>query len=272
MVKLFQRDAEMNEPVVDISFVIPCYNEQDNIPVLIDSIRSRMVALKAKYEVIITDDCSIDRSWPVLKSIALADSQIRVQRLKFKRGQSVAIWVGIQISRGRFIVTLDADLQNDLDDLPLFLEGLASCDCVFGSRAKSRHEGDSIICVLASRIANGIRNKFLNENFSDTGCGFRAFRRECLSRIRFFNGAHRFLPSLMKMEGFLIKEIPIKHKPRLTGKSHYTVHNRLIRTFVDLLGVLWMKNQLVSYEIEEAVHADDRNSEKSAVKMEIFVS
>lgn len=147
-----------------------------------------------------------------------------------------------------------------------------SCDCVVGSRVKSRHEGDSFICVLASRIANDVRNKFLNENFSDTGCGFRAFRRECFSKIRFFNGAHRFLPSLLKMEGLKIKEIPIKHKPRLTGKSHYTVHNRLIRTFVDLLGVLWLKNRLISCEIHEPVHINDKRSDKSISKVEHFVS
>lgn len=107
---------------VELSLVIPCHNEEGNLRALIDAVGIAMAPLDISYEVIISDDCSTDNSWVILKEIAQADFHIRIQRFKFNCGESVASWAGIQVAHGRYIVTLDADLQNDLSDLPLFLE------------------------------------------------------------------------------------------------------------------------------------------------------
>ena len=211
-------------------------------------------SLCVTYEIIINDDGSTDNTWALLQEMAQADGHIRAQRFKNKCGQSAAIWAGLKAARGRVIVTLDADMQNDLSDLPVFLEALKHYDCACGSRVKTRRDGDSFICFISSRIANGIRNKVLNENFSDPACGYRAFRRDCLPKIKFFNGAHRFLPTLFTMAGLTVTQVPIKSNPRFSGHSHYGTWKRAFYSLIDLWGLWWMKKRLIRYEIIEAVN------------------
>jgi len=244
----------MTEHDLELSFVVPCHNEEGNLNPLTDAISAAMAPLDIPYEVIISDDCSTDNSWEILKKIAQVDSRIRVQRFKYKCGESAASWAGIQASRGRYIITLDADLQNDLSDLPMFLDALKRYDCVCGSRVTTRRKGDSFVCIVSSRIANWVRNKVLGENTSDSGCTYRAFRRACISKIRFFRGGHRFLPSLFKMEGFTVTEISVKNNPRFYGRSHYRTWSRLFNSFIDLWGMWWIKNRLIHYEIIEAIN------------------
>jgi len=244
--------AELEAP--ELSFVIPCHNEEGNLRPLTDAIKIAMSSLKMTYEVIITDDCSKDNSWVLLKEIARTNFYVRVKRFKYNCGESVASWAGMLSARGRFIVTIDADLQNDLDDLPKFLEALRSYDCVCGTRVAARHKGDSLIRVLSSRIANSVRNKMLGENISDAGCTYRAFRRECISKIKFFRGAQRYLPTLIKMQGFTVTEVPVRNNPRLFGKAHYGIRNRLWGAIVDVLGMWWIKSRFIHYEIVEEIN------------------
>src|SRR6185369_5329334 len=122
----------------EVSLVIPCYNEEGNLRELIKAIRDAVDPLKLSYEVVITDDCSRDSSWTILKEFAAGDLRIRVQKLNCNSGESAASWAGMKAARGRYIVTLDADLQNDPKDLPKFLEALKSYDCVCGTRVKVR--------------------------------------------------------------------------------------------------------------------------------------
>src|SRR5438034_7981314 len=167
---------------------------------------------------------------------ARATFQIQLRR-------PAASWAGMQAARGRYIATLDADLQNDPKDLPAMMEALDRCDCVCGTRVEPRGEGDSWLRIVSSRIANWVRNKLSGENISDAGCTYRVFKRECISRIKFFNGAHRFLPTLIKMEGFSVTEVPVSNNLRHAGESHYGVWNRLFKSFRDLLAVRWMKSR-----------------------------
>ncbi len=120
----------------ELSLVIPCYNEQDNLRALIKAIREAVDPLKLPYEVVITDDCSKDQSWEILKELAAADPRIRGQRFAFNCGESAASWAGLKAARGKYLVTLDADLQNDPKDLPRFLEALKQFDCVCGTRVE----------------------------------------------------------------------------------------------------------------------------------------
>lgn len=238
----------------ELSLVIPCHNEEGNLPQLAEAIRAALAPSGVSYEVVITDDCSSDRSWSVLKKIALADERFRVQRLKFNCGESGASWAGMRASRGKYIVTLDADLQNDPRDLPKFLEALKTHDCVCGTRVETRGKGDNFVRIASSRIANWVRNKLSGENISDAGCTYRAFRRECIAEVKFFKGAHRFLPTLIKMEGFTVTEIPVTNNPRFAGQSHYGVWNRLFKSFADLLAVRWMKKRVIRYAVTEKIN------------------
>jgi len=244
----------VNETQPEISLVIPCYNEQDNLRALITAIRAAVDPLKLPYEVIITDDCSKDKSWEILKELAAADPRIRPQRFSFNCGESAASWAGMKAARGRCIVTVDADLQNDPRDLPRFLQALEKFDCVCGTRLATRGQGDSFVRIASSRIANWVRNKLSGEQISDAGCTYRAFKRECIADLKFFKGMHRFLPTLIKMEGFTVTEITVSNNPRFAGQSHYGVWNRLFASFYDLLAVRWMKRRMFRYQIAEKIN------------------
>jgi dolichol-phosphate mannosyltransferase len=237
-----------------LSLVIPCYNEQGNLPALITAIREAVNPLELPYEILITDDCSTDRSWEILKELSANDSRVRVQRFAFNCGESAASWAGLKAAQGQFLVTLDADLQNDPKDLPKFLSALKQFDCVCGTRVESRGKGDSLVRIASSRIANWVRNKLSGEQISDAGCTYRAFKRECIQNLKFFKGMHRFLPTLIKLEGFTVTEIPVTNNPRFAGQSHYGVWNRLFASFYDLLAVRWMKKRMFRYQIAEKVN------------------
>jgi len=237
-----------------LSIVLPCFNEEGNLRTLVNAIRESLEPLKIDYEIVITDDCSRDDSWNLLRELAAEDKRIRAQRFEKNAGQSAALWAGMKEARGKFLATLDADMQNDPRDLPRFLEALKDSDCVCGSRVESRAKGDNAIRVISSRIANGVRNSLSGETISDSGCCFRAFKRECIADLKFFKGMHRFMPTLIKMEGFRVTEIPISTNPRFAGKTNYGVWNRLFSSFYDLLAVRWMKKRMFRFKIAERIN------------------
>ena len=245
----------MNAP--ELSLAIPCHNEEKNLQPLLSAIHATLDPIGLDYEVVVTDDCSTDNSWSILKQLAATDSRLRIQCFKFNCGESAASWAGMQASRGRYIATLDADLQNDPKDLPAMLEELKNTDCVCGTRVATRGKGDDWIRIASSRIANWVRNKLSGESISDAGCTYRVFKRECIAQVKFFNGAHRFLPTLIKMEGFHVCEVPVSTNARFSGTSHYGVWNRLFKSFRDLLAVRWMKSRQIRYEIAEAQNCSD---------------
>ena len=241
------------EPPI-LSLIIPCYNEEGNLSALVAAVRDALDPMGVTYEMVITDDCSRDRSWSILKGLALSDPRIRVQRFAFNCGESAASWAGMTCARGRYLVTMDADLQNAPKDLPKFLKALEQFDCVCGTRVETRGEGDHFVRIASSRIANWVRNRLSGEKISDAGCTYRAFKRECIGELKFFKGMHRFLPTLIKMEGFSVTEIAVSNNPRFAGKSNYGVWNRLFASFYDLLAVRWMKKRMFRYRIDETIN------------------
>ena len=244
----------MNSGDIEISVVLPCHNEQDNLQPLVDAIRQALDPLQRVYEIVITDDRSSDGSWALLQKLAAADARVRAQRFEKQCGQSAALWAGMKSARGKIIVTLDADLQNDPADLSKLLAGIERADCVCGSRVEARGQGDGFIRIASSRIANWVRNKLSGETITDAGCCYRAFKRECIADVKFFNGAHRFLPTLIKLEGFTVSEVSISHHPRVAGQAHYGVWNRLFKSFYDLLAVRWMKKRFLRFKVVERVN------------------
>ena len=230
-----------------ISLVIPVYNEEESLPRLIEAIDKAIVALPQPVEVVVVDDGSRDRSFDLLEDAARTRPWMRLVRFRRNFGQTAALAAGIDHSRATIIVPFDADLQNDPADIPKLLEKLNTYDMVCGWRQK---RNDPWIKRISSWVANTIRNKLSWEDIKDTGCSLKAYRRECLNRIKLFNGMHRFLPTLFKMEGFTVTEIVVNHYPRKFGKSKYGISNRAIRAFIDLLVVRWMKKRKLNYEVE----------------------
>jgi len=237
-----------------ISVVAPCHNENENLVPLCDAIRAALEPLRLTFEIVLVDDRSTDGSWETLRRLGAGDARVRGLRFAENRGQSAALWAGIKAARGGIVVTLDADLQNPPAEIPRFLAALAHADCVCGSRVAARAGGDGLVRRISSRIANAVRNRLSDETISDAGCCFRAFRRECVAEVKFFRGAHRFLPTLIRMEGFTVTEIPIGHAPRTAGRSHYGVWNRVFNSSVDLLAVRWMKKRHLSHTVADRVN------------------
>jgi len=235
---------------IDISVVVPVYNEEENLPVLIPHLSEVLGSLGKSYEMIFIDDGSTDGSRGILKEMATQHSSIRIVGFKKNCGETAAGAAGLKEARGKFVITMDADLQNDPRDIPKMLEYLKDYDMVTGWRQKRE---DSWVKRITSKIANGVRNWLSGEAVRDSGCTFRAYKRECLENLKLYKGMHRFMPTLVKMEGFRVIEIPITHHPRKFGVSKYTTWNRMWCAFIDLLAVKWMKSRHIHYDIDERI-------------------
>lgn len=231
-----------------LSVVIPFRDEAESLRALHAELAVVLDGLDFKSEMIFVDDESQDGGSEILRDLASDDSRIRLLSLSPQTGQSAALNEGFRASRGEIIATLDADLQNVPADLPMLIDGLAEADCVCGIRQDRQ---DSVWTRFASRAANAIRRIVLGDDVHDIGCSLRVMRASHLARIQLFRGGHRFLPSLLAMQGSRILELPVRHRPRLHGASKYAVMQRLGVVWLDLLAVAWMKRRADRYEVKE---------------------
>jgi glycosyltransferase involved in cell wall biosynthesis len=233
-----------------LSICVPIYNEEENIPLLHEAICRACDPKQIPFELLLVDDGSKDGSWSQIEKAVAKDARVRGLKFKLNCGETAASDAGLRAARGKYVMTMDADLQNDPADIPAFLVALdTGVDCVCGTRVATRGKGDSFVKVVSSRIANAVRNKLSDEQISDAGCTYRAFRRECVGKLKLYRGLHRFIPTLLKMEGFTVTEIPVTNNPRLHGESKYGVWNRLFKSFRDLLAIRWMKSRLLGYQV-----------------------
>lgn len=231
-----------------ISVVIPVYNEEGNLRPLTHSLFEVLERLGQEFEVIFVDDGSTDKSLMLLQNLKKTYPQIRVVKFEHNSGQTAAFDCGFKAARGDIVITMDADLQNDPRDMPRLIEALEDCDMVYGWRKKRQ---DPFLKLAASKIANYIRNKLTSEDIKDVGCSLKAYKKRCLNKLKLYNGMHRFLPTLVKLEGFKVKEIAVSHHPRKYGTSKYNIRKRLIWPFLDLLAIRWMKKRQLKYKWEE---------------------
>ena len=229
---------------VDVALVVPVYNERDSLPLLIDEITRAVGSGGAgrSYEIVAVDDGSTDGSLEVLRGLRRDHPELRVVAFAEHAGQTAAL--------GRVVVTLDADLQNDPADVPALLAELerSRAAAVVGYRM-NRH--DSAWKRLQSRIANGVRNRLNRETIRDTGCSLKAFRADAVRALPLFDGMHRFLPTLIRMGGGTVVEVPVRHRPRRFGRTKYGMWNRVFRSLADALAVRWMQRRALRYRIRE---------------------
>jgi len=236
----------LKETGPELSLVVPVYDEQENIQPLVEELLGVLGRMGKTYEILLVDDGSRDGSWGKIADLARSAPGVRGLHLRVNRGQTAALDAGFKAARGRILITLDADLQNDPHDIPALLHALGGHAAAVGYRKDRR---DTWLRRISSSIANAVRNRLSNDEIIDTGCSLKAFKREALAGIKLYTGMHRFLPTLVRMEGLEVVQVPVGHRPRVAGRSKYGVSNRLLRSFTDLLAVRWMKNRRLDYEV-----------------------
>jgi glycosyltransferase involved in cell wall biosynthesis len=221
-----------------VSFVIPAHNEVASLPLLWDELKPVLGGLPLDVEVLFVDDGSTDGSDTVIQRIADEDKRVRGIRLPARAGVTTAYFTGFHAARGDVVVTLDADLQIDPRDIPAMLKALDTADAAVGWRHGRQ---DTRVKRIASRIANGIRRRVLRDPFHDTACSLRAMPRACLAEIPPYDGMHRFIPVLLAMNGYVVAEVPVSHRPRRFGRSKFGIVDRAVRGLLDMLVVRWMR-------------------------------
>ena len=217
------------------SVVVPFYNEAENLPRLIREIDAMLRVMEQPAEIILVDDGSTDKFAQPAGSPSFL---IRWLHISQNSGQSAAMYYGMQEARGKFIILMDADLQNDPMDAPKMLRKLDEdkLDLVTGVRL---HRNDNFTRRLSSSIANAVRGALLQDHTSDTGCTLKDIRSEAAKRLPGWNGMHRFIPALVLSAGYKIGEMPVEHRARYAGVSKVAGGKRALRATVDLIGMLW---------------------------------
>jgi len=229
----------MNEHTspVEISIVVPLYNEQDNLEPLLERIQETLARLGRSFEVIFVDDGSTDESFQVIRRLSGRHETVRAVRFRKNHGKSAALAVGFQEARGEVIITMDADLQDDPEEIPNLLDKLEEgYDLVSGWKFK-RH--DPITKTLPSKLFNRVTCLISGIRIHDINCGLKAYRREVTESIQVYGELHRYLPVLAHWQGFRIAEIKVRHHPRLHGRSKFGA-GRFVKGFLDLLTVTFL--------------------------------
>ena len=226
----------------EISVVVPIFNERENLPLLIEAIAAALQNCQLSYEIICIDDGSQDGSTELLRQLADSRPDLIGVILRRNYGQTPAMAAGFQQARGKIIVTLDGDLQNDPRDIPQLLDKLKEgYDLVSGWR-KNRQD-DALTRLLPSKIANWIIGQVTGVKLNDYGCSLKAYRGELIADLNLYGELHRFLPALAYLEGAKISEIPVRHHARRYGKSKYGL-GRTFRVLMDLFTIFFMKKFL----------------------------
>jgi glycosyltransferase involved in cell wall biosynthesis len=228
----------------DVTVIVPAMDEEESIPVLTGEITRALEGTSFSWELLWVDDGSSDASLAVMRRLAGEDRRVRWVAHDTNYGQSAALATGLAHARGRIIATLDADLQNDPADLPRLLDALEShpVELVNGVRAR-RH--DNLVRRISSRIGNGFRNRLTGAQVTDVGCSLRVFHADVADPLPLWRGTHRFLPTLLAMNGARMMEIPVAHRARKYGRTKYGISNRLWVGIQDTLGVRWLLHRSV---------------------------
>jgi glycosyltransferase involved in cell wall biosynthesis len=230
--------SETASPAPYLSVVVPIYNEEESIPSLYERLTTALSELEYEYEIITVDDGSRDRSYELLRELALKDHRLRVVRFRRNFGQTAAFSAGFDRARGEVVITIDADLQNDPADIGMLLEKMQEgYDVVSGWR--ERRKDPFLNRRLPSMIANGLISWSTGVHLHDYGCSLKAYRTEILRGLRLYGELHRFIPAIASWQGVAVAEMPVRHYARQFGKSKYGI-SRTLRVILDLVTVRFL--------------------------------
>lgn len=238
----------MSEAAPELTVVLPAFNEAESLPELWAELRAVLDAIARPAEVIVVDDGSTDATPAIVRTLHEGDARVGLLRLAANYGLSAALDAGLARARGRIVITLDSDLQNDPRDIPRMLVRLDDYDAVTGWR---QQRDDPWLKRVSARVANAVRNAVTREDVHDSACTLRVMRRGCLGCLPRFRGFHRFVPTLLRMAGCRVLELPVAHRARRFGASHSRIRNRALVAFEDLLAVRWMQARRLRYRVTE---------------------
>lgn len=231
-----------------LTIIIPVYNEEDNIYTLEENLKHFIPVSDVSTCVLFVDDGSKDDSVIRIKEVCARNTHFFFLTLQKNGGLSAALKSGIDHTFSQLVGYMDADLQTDPEDFNLLLQHIDDYEMVTGIRASRK---DSFFKNLQSKIANGYRRMMTKDGVSDTGCPLKVIHTEVAKRIPFFNGMHRFLPALVLLQNGKVKQIPVRHYPRLAGTSKYNLWNRLYGPFIDCFAYRWMKKRYINYNVSD---------------------
>lgn len=247
---LDRANPETANGTIFLSLVIPAYNEQETVPTLLSRVGDALAAIGRPFEVLIIDDGSTDRTPQLLGEGMKQYPWLRVLRMNRNSGQSAAFEAGFAAARGELIATIDADLQNDPEEIPRLIPLLdeQGVDMITGWR---RDRQDTRFRRWQSRQANRIRNWVTQETVNDSASSLKLYRAHAIKGLKLFRGAHRYFPTLVKMRGFKVYETPVKHSHRFAGTAKYGFGNRAFVGIYDIIGVRWLKSRWICYQANE---------------------
>jgi glycosyltransferase involved in cell wall biosynthesis len=231
-----------------LTIIIPVFNEEANMERIESALLAYIQKTKLPTYVLLVNDGSSDKSQVLIESICERNNRFQYIKFKENRGLSAAIKAGFDFCRTELLAYMDADLQTDPDDLDLLLQHIDQYPMVIGIRAKRK---DSLVKKFSSAFANSFRRLFTRDGILDTGCPLKVIRTKNARKIPMFKGLHRFLPALIQLQGVAVKQVPVRHYPRMAGTSKFNVWNRLIGPLSDCFAFLWIRKKYIDYEIEK---------------------
>ena len=229
-----------------LTVIVPVYNEEENLKRVEKELSNYIKIAHVPTKVLFVNDGSSDYSQKIIEDICKSDSNFHFISFEKNCGLSAAIKAGFDHVETSLTGYIDSDLQTDPMDFNLLLDNLDGFDLVTGFRNNRK---DSFVKNASSTIANGIRRAFTDDGMDDTGCPLKIIRTENAKRIPMFRGLHRFLPAMILLQHGKIKQVPIKHFPRMAGTAHFGVWNRLLGPLLDCFAYLWMKHKYINYKI-----------------------
>lgn len=228
------------------TIVVPLYNEEPNLLRVEQELENYLKQAPVKTCVLFVNDGSTDHSLQLLQEISKRNTHFSYISFDRNYGLSAALKAGFDHASSPLIGYIDSDLQTDPEDFDLLLEHIGEYDLVTGVRTNRK---DSFVKNLSSLIANGIRRSFTRDGMDDTGCPLKVIKADYAKRIPMFRGLHRFLPAMILLQKGKIKQVPVRHYPRIAGKAKFHVLNRLVGPLIDCFAYVWMKKNYINYKV-----------------------
>lgn len=229
-----------------LTIVVPVYNEEENLARVESEFVTYFKTASAKSKVLFVNDGSKDTSLDIIKEICARNADFEYIAFTENCGLSAAIKAGFDHADTELVGYIDSDLQTSPEDFNVLIKEIGPYDLVTGVRADRK---DKFVKNMSSKIANGIRRSFTHDGMDDTGCPLKIIKTEYAQRIPMFKGLHRFLPAMILLQHGKVKQVPVRHFPRIAGEAKFGVWNRLLGPLMDCFAYLWMKKKYINYKV-----------------------